>query len=47
MFYVVDKKIVDKNTLLQVLDTSDGVAEWYSYKEVKDMMSYLDMIYLV
>lgn len=27
MFYVVDKKIVDKNTLLQVLDTSDGVAE--------------------
>lgn len=41
MFYVVDKKFVDKNTLLQVLDTSDGVAEWYSYEEVKDMMRNL------
>ena len=38
MFYVIDKKIVDKNTMLQVLDTSDGVAEWYSYKEVKDII---------
>lgn len=38
MFYVVDKKIVDKNTLLQVLDTSDGVAEWYSYKEVMNII---------
>lgn len=38
MFYVVDKKIVDKDTLLQVLDTSDGVAEWYSYKEVMNII---------
>lgn len=38
MFYVIDKKIVDKNTLLQVLDTSDGVAEWYPYKEVMNII---------
>lgn len=38
MFYVTDKKIVDKNTLLQVLDTSDGIAEWYSYKEVMNVI---------
>ena len=34
MFYVTDKKIVNKKTLLQVLDTSDGVSEWYSYEEI-------------
>lgn len=38
MFYVVDKRIVDKNTLLQVLDTSDGVAEWYSYNNVMSII---------
>lgn len=38
MFYVTDKKIVDKNTLLQILDTSDGIAEWYSYKEVMNVI---------
>lgn len=41
MFYVTDKKLVSKEILLQVLDTSDGVAEWYSYNEVKDMMRNL------
>lgn len=38
MFYVTDKKIVDKNTLLQILDTSDGVAEWYPYSKIMNII---------
>lgn len=38
MFYVTDKKIVGKNTLLQILDTSDGVAEWYPYSKIMNII---------
>lgn len=44
MFYVIGQQILTgadggfKDRLLQVLDTSDGVAEWHSYAEVVSLI---------
>ena len=44
MFYVTDKKIVDKNTLLQILDTSDGIAEWYPYDKIMNIIQEKNIV---
>lgn len=43
MFYIINQRISEDTgkQYVQVLDTSDGVAEWHQYDEVKDMMKNL------
>lgn len=47
MFYVIGQQILTgadggfKDRLLQILDTSDGVAEWHTYDEVISIMKTL------